>query len=184
MLSCIKRCICTNRFIKRKKETYILKLKNDKYYIGESTNVKKRIWVHKNNSGSAWTKKYDYIETINTPKINDNINFNELIHTLHMMKQYGIENVRGSMFTSPFPLSTNEKIIAAQLYADLYNLCRKCGGENHFITQCNNDTVKGWVHQFGGKLQFSTMNRNCISCDKDISSSPSNHKYCRYCFFK
>lgn len=183
MLSCIKRCLCTNRFIKKKKETYILKLEDNKYYVGESSDVNKRIWIHKNKAGSTWTKKYNYIETINTPKINDNINFNELIHTLHMMKQYGIDNVRGSMFTSPFPLSTNEKIIAAQLYADLYNLCRKCGGENHFITQCKNNHVENWVHQFGGKLQFSTINRNCISCNKDISSSPTNYRYCRECFF-
>ena len=182
MLSCFKRCLCTKRFIKKKKETYILKLENDKYYVGESSDVKKRIWIHKNKSGSAWTKKYDYVETIDTPKIN-NVSFTELIHTLHLMKEYGIENVRGSMFTSPFPLSTNEKIIAAQLYADLHNLCRKCGGENHFITQCKNDKVEGWVQQFGGKLQFSMINRNCISCNKDISSSPSNHRYCRACFF-
>ena len=39
-----------------------MKLADDKYYVGESSDVKKRIWIHKNKSGSAWTKKYDYVD--------------------------------------------------------------------------------------------------------------------------
>ena len=60
MLSCLKRNFCC--FAKRvknpKQEVYVLKLQEDKYYVGESINVKKRIWAHRNDNGSAWTKKY------------------------------------------------------------------------------------------------------------------------------
>ena len=42
------------------------------------------------------------------------------------MKLYGVDNVRGSLFTKPFDLSYYEKIMAGQLYCELNNLCRKC----------------------------------------------------------
>ena len=41
--------------------------------------------------------------------------FSELLETLEMMNLYGIDNVRGSMFTNPFILSPYEKVVAAQL---------------------------------------------------------------------
>ena len=60
MLSCLKRTFCcfSKRVKNPRQNVYVLKLENDKYYVGESTNVEKRIWAHKNDNGSAWTKKH------------------------------------------------------------------------------------------------------------------------------
>ena len=44
----------------------------------------------------------------------------ELSETLEQMNITGIDNVRGSMFTKPFNLSKQEKIMAAQLYCEKY----------------------------------------------------------------
>ena len=46
---------------------YILKLSNNKYYIGKSNNIFIRYRQHLNGNGSFWTKKYKplYIEKIN-----------------------------------------------------------------------------------------------------------------------
>ena len=37
---------------------YILKLKNNKYYVGKTSNPKFRLESHFNSNGSVWTMKY------------------------------------------------------------------------------------------------------------------------------
>ena len=197
MLTCLKRTFCCSRKIERNKiplpeqnvdgkETYVLKLLNDKYYVGESNNVKRRIWAHSNDNGSAWTKRYGVVEKMECIPCTSNLH--ELVQTLEMMKEYGIDNVRGSMFTKPFPLDPSEKIMAAQLYCELHNLCRRCGSNEHFIgVACPLDGhMAEWVQQFGGQLDMNSVDskRECLECEKDISTLPPNYRYCRSCFMK
>ena len=177
---------CLGRICKRKKvkEVYVLELVNYKFYVGESYNKKRRIWVHENGNGSSWTKKHGVIQELKPITKKQDV-FWELNETLEMMNLHGIDNVRGSMFSNPNELSIEEKILAAQLYCDLYGLCRRCGSHNHFITQCKKKTVEEWVNQFGGKLRFEDIDtkRVCLECDIDISSLPKNYRYCRKCFY-
>ena len=85
MFSCFRRFFCIRqKRIKSNKEPYILELTDDKYYVGESNNVERRIWAHENGNGSAWTKKYDVIKSIE-PKYNSENNLTELIQTLTIM---------------------------------------------------------------------------------------------------
>jgi len=200
MLTCLKRTFCCSRKIERNKrheqqlpvknkddkETYVLKLGDGKYYVGESYNVERRIWVHSNESGSAWTKRYGVERKMECIPCTSNLH--ELVQTLEIMKEYGIDNVRGSMFTKPFPLDPSEKIMAAQLYCELHNLCRRCGSNEHFIgVAClKGGQMADWVQQFGGHLDTNSLDtkRECLECEKDISTLPSNFKYCRSCFMK
>lgn len=188
MLSCLKRTFCcfSKRVKNPKQRVYVLKLRDNKYYVGESNDIEKRIWAHKNENGSAWTKKYQFEE--NFEPINIKNNFHELAQTLEMMKVYGIDNVRGSLFTKPFPLDRFEKIMAAQLYCELHGYCRKCGSNEHFIGNCNAEKVVDWVKQFGGELEYKELlvpkKRECNECKKDISKMPYNYRYCRDCFLK
>jgi hypothetical protein len=189
MKRCFNRCFkkCLNRTLyKLPKKVYVLELKDNKYYVGESNNVPRRIWVHM-NAGSGWTKKYDVIREL-TPLTKLQSSFSELLETLAMMDKYGIDNVRGSMFTNPYMLSLNDKVVAAQLFCELNNFCRKCGGNDHFITRCKSDTMKPWVNNFGGKLTFEVSNisqkdSKCLKCSESISTLPSNYNYCRKCFY-
>ena len=41
---------------------YVLKLKQDKYYIGKTNNPKFRIDTHINSKGSFWTQTYKPID--------------------------------------------------------------------------------------------------------------------------
>jgi len=41
---------------------YILKLENDKWYIGKSDNPQQRYLCHLNGAGSAWTSRHKPIE--------------------------------------------------------------------------------------------------------------------------
>ena len=179
---------CFKRYYSKKKQVYVLKLAKNKYYIGESNDVEYRKWVHKNEAGSAWTKKYNYIKQIQ-PLTKMQPHFSELLETLTMMNKYGIDNVRGSMFTNPYDLSPYEKVFAAQLYCELNNYCRKCGGNDHFITTCKSTEMAPWVNKFGGKLSIQEIinkqkDRKCLKCDCDISKLPINYRYCRSCFYK
>ena len=201
MFSCLRRTFCcstrrseqlhsnnSKKNSKYPKRTYSLRLGDNKYYVGESNDVKRRIWMHQNENGSAWTKQYGVEGEIEKIEINDN--FDELSQTLELMKEYGIDNVRGSMFTKPFPLDTSEKVMAAQLYCELHNLCRRCGGSDHFIGSCcSQGIMNDWVDNFGGKLEMNAAlhpkdDRECLECNTDISSLPANFKYCRPCFLK
>lgn len=161
---------------KRRKGIYVLKLSNEKYYIGESNDIDKRIIYHKTNKGSKWTTINTVVEELK-PNIKYQNNFWELTETLYLMEKHGIDNVRGSMFTN-INLSTSDKIIAAQLYCELNNLCRKCGREGHFINDCKEITKADWVNKFGGKLN----NRSCIECNTNIENLPSYFRYCRPCY--
>jgi hypothetical protein len=168
--------ICCRR--KKVKGVYTLKLKDNKYYIGKSNDIDRRIWVHTHGCGSAWTKKHSVIQKIPTVA-NDEGKLGELIETLECMKLYGINNVRGSMFTQTH-LSKSDKIKAAELYCEMYDLCRKCGSNNHFIRYCKNDKMVSWVENFGGKLIDD--NKICKKCFKDINSLPSYYRYCNECY--
>ena len=41
---------------------YVLKLHNNKYYVGKTDNPDNRIENHYKNNGSLWTKKYKPIK--------------------------------------------------------------------------------------------------------------------------
>ena len=169
-----------------RKKVYVIKLEHGKYYVGESTNIKQRMWAHENGNGSGWTRNYKFVTQIK-PLTKPQDSFWELSETLEQMNVYGINNVRGSMFTKPFELSKEEKVMAAQLYCEKHNLCRNCGEPGHFINQCKNETVAPWVKQFGGSLQIKDnkdTNRLCNHCNCSINKLPSNFKYCRQCFKK
>lgn len=75
---------------------YVLKLQQDKYYIGFTQNFDKRIAAHQSGNGALWTKKYPMIELL---EYFQDVPFdleNEI--TQKYMSQYGWRNVRGGNY--------------------------------------------------------------------------------------
>lgn len=73
--------------------SYILRLEDDKYYVGKSDNIEQRMIQHYSGNGAKWTKLYNPIDIIEIePFIHK---WQESYKTLIMMKKYGVENVRG-----------------------------------------------------------------------------------------
>jgi len=71
---------------------YVLRLEDDKYYIGYTSNISERITSHFSGGGGTWTQRYkpiEVIETIQGGKIE------ERNLTLQYMRKFGWENVRG-----------------------------------------------------------------------------------------
>ena len=138
------------------KKVYVLQLEQNKYYVGESIYPEKRINDHFSGKGAAWTRLHKPVKILE-PFTKKQDNFWELSETIQRMGYHGADNVRGSLFTKTSELTRYEKIMAAQLYCELHNLCRKCGGDDHFINQCVNLNKESWVYNFGGLLSFENI---------------------------
>ena len=56
----------TNFFNQKMEKLYVLKLENDKYYVGKTRDLESRITAHKKGNGAAWTKQHRVLK--NTPE--------------------------------------------------------------------------------------------------------------------
>lgn len=117
---------------------YILKLKNNKYYVGRTDNIDKRYEKHLNGKGSKWTKKYKPIKILKI--IKDCSSFNEDKYVKMYMSKYGIDNVRGGSYMS-FKLNDNVKKLLQKEIWMANDVCIRCGRDNHFVRECYSKTT-------------------------------------------
>lgn len=95
---------------------YILELSNECYYVGLTSNIKKRMDEHVNGKGAEWTRlntPLRLIYSINTgTKYACEAEKMENEATVLLMLKYGINKVRGGVYTQ-----TEQKLVEAQLRA-------------------------------------------------------------------
>ena len=137
---------------------YVLKLKNNKYYIGKTTNPKIRLDTHFDSNGSKWTQKYTPLNIQEI--IPDCEDFDEDKYTLKYMNKYGIDNVRGGSFCE-LRLTNKSKEMINKMINSSTDKCKLCGQKGHFSNNCKqksksqNETK--WECDYCGKL-FDTKN--------------------------
>lgn len=112
---------------------YSLKLEQGKYYIGKTKNIENRFWQHSLENGSYWTKLYKVIELENVYE-NCDI-YDEDKYVIMYMDKYGIDNVRGGIFSS-INLTSMDILYINKLINGANDKCFKCGSF-HFINSCN-----------------------------------------------
>ena len=77
---------------------YVLKLIDDRYYVGRTGNILRRIEEHFTIGGSIYTKAYKPLKVI---EVNEELTIDdERIKTLEIMEKYGWEKVRGACWCS------------------------------------------------------------------------------------
>lgn len=111
---------------------YVLKLTNNKYYVGKTDNPDLRLKAHIDNSGSTWTKKYKPIKII---ELFEGDKYDEDKYVQKYMDKYGIENVRGGSYSN-IKLSSIQKSSLKHITTSTNDKCFKCNMKGHFASNC------------------------------------------------
>ena len=112
---------------------YILKLENNKYYIGRTNNFEKRKLQHINGNASYWTKKHRFV-SVEKIMLFSSI-YDEDRYTKEYMYIHGIDNVRGGAYSSIILDEEKKKFIEKEL-RNANDLCIQCGSDKHFVKYC------------------------------------------------
>jgi hypothetical protein len=112
---------------------YILRLEEEKWYIGKTDTLEYRIIEHALSKGAVWTSKYRPIEI---EKIFVNVSpYEEDRYVKEYMDLYGIQNVRGGSYCQLELTEEQKNILKREIYG-ANNRCYRCGRNNHFIRDC------------------------------------------------
>jgi predicted GIY-YIG superfamily endonuclease len=144
---------------------YILELEQNKIYVGMTNNPQRRIQEHIEGIGADWTKKYKYVRTISIEPMQDE--FSEDLTVKKLMKQYGMDNVRGGSYCKIKLLSDQISVLTRELFHS-DGLCMNCGGSDHFVKNC--------PYQDSSNLTCST-NKNLVSSPKRCNNPSSPKRY-------
>lgn len=132
---------------------YVLKLENDKYYVGRTTKpVTERFNEHLSGQGSAWTALHKPIRIIENIEYADD--FDEDKYTKKYMSLYGINNVRGASYVSVELSEFQIKSLEQELCSS-QNKCFKCHEPGHYANQCGKSTqneqqIKNFIETTSG----------------------------------
>ena len=134
-----------------KEGVYVLQEHADdpKVYVGKSSNIPVRIQEHMAGHGTTscvFSPASHRLAPLTPPvyagKLPDWESW-ERVETLTRMYEFGIDRVRGWMFTAPV-LSHADKETAFLQICERFDLCRRCGRATHFVQQCKAKTRVQW----------------------------------------
>jgi hypothetical protein len=152
---------------------YILKLENNKYYVGKSDDPETRINQHMNGNGSEWTKKYKPVDIVELVENDDE--YDEDKYTLKYMEKYGINNVRGGSFCQVI-LSEENKNTILKMINSANNKCYLCGEFGHLANKCNNKNEKKLLKKIIDKFECKFC---CKKFDTQKGAMCHENLYCK-----
>jgi len=150
---------------------YILKLKDDKYYIGKSRNkrtLNNRLRNHFNRGGAVWTKRHKPIEVDKIINIIDEKYIEDRL-VFEYMNTYGIENVRGGSFCK-VKLSLEEIKVIKRIINTEEDSCFICNSHNHMSNECCNKKNKNKFKKFKKKYKPIPVPPKKLNCCQRITN--------------
>ena len=113
---------------------YVLELQGNKYYVGKTHSLAKRIGEHFMGKGAHWTRTFPPVRVVKS--FEEKGPLDEHMVTLDMMYKHGMENVRGAEFCNPELSEVQRASIQAALY-NSRNQCFRCGSSDHWSKDCD-----------------------------------------------
>jgi hypothetical protein len=115
------------------------------FYVGKAEDIERRIQQHRDGtgafciSGEAFTR----VEPIIKGSVDDMESWerNEVLARMH---EFGINNVRGWMFTLK-TITAEQRTSAFDQVCEKFDFCRKCGRNSHFIRDCQSLSTDLWT---------------------------------------
>lgn len=139
---------------------YVLQLEYGKWYVGKTNDVARRYAEHKSGIGSEWTRLYKPIKMVQTRQITSAED--ETTLTKQLMKQYGIDNVRGGPFCQKELPEYVRRTIQLE-HQSASDACYTCGEKGHFAKDCCQDV---WY---------------CEYCDRDFPTEQEGIRHESIC---
>jgi hypothetical protein len=154
---------------------YILKLQDEKYYIGKSNNVQKRFEKHLNGTESVWTVIH---KPISIEKIIPNSSiYDEDKYVKEYIYKYGIENVRGGSYQNNILNDREKYLLLNEIYRN-NNICIKCKRIGHLAKDCYaKTTIDGNTLEDSDDTIFE-----CENCTTEFFNEEMCLKHEQKCF--
>ena len=162
---------------------YLIECEGEKYYVGKTNMITRRVLEHFTGNGSKWTKLHKPIKVISILDSDDI--FAEEKHTYLAMDKYGIENVRGGSY-STIKLSENDKKKISEVIHSMKDECYKCGEKGHFVNKCpiNNPEKNIVIHPINNpekNIVIHHIPSSIIIGEKANGGHVSHKKYNDFC---
>lgn len=147
--------------------TYVLKLSNNKYYVGASNNPEARAEEHASKTRSCpWVSDNLPIRLVFVYE--NKSKYDEDIRTKELMSKYGIDNVRGGSYTTKVLPNEVHALLSKEL-ATSNNQCFNCGSKEHYAKECKKTPI------------VAAPVKKKVSAPKPVASTPKTPKTERKC---
>ncbi len=137
---------------------YVLELKENKWYVGVTQNLTRRLQEHSSpEGGSVWTQRYPLLKLKHQQPLTHPSQENAKVKELMLI--YGIDAVRGGNYSSINLTSAQRLTLEAELRHDS-NACLGCGEKGHYVKNCSTKAAKASAKPKEAKLMCERCGRN------------------------